>query len=506
MLLFDSTTLLLLFATIVSLYFRHRAPWFGVLLVLTLLVTYLHLVVEGYRWQMIPAYFALMVCTITAMTQRIDLLADKLSLLRSKLFVGLSTGVGIVLLILSALLSYALPIFELPVPDGPHEVGTTELHLIDHSRVENYTVSADDRRELMVRIWYPAVQPNADTPVPYWRHAIARSKAVTFNTPLPWFTFTHLRRVPTHSYWQAPAAQGETQYPVVLFSHGLGIGWASANTTLAESLASNGYVVVAIDHAFIGSASIFPQGRVVVFDQATSVAMSQPGSPKVQDIQNKLRSSTNWREQVALFSKATSLAPGDMLERVTNALSIQVEDQLFVLDELENIQQDQRNAFAGRLDLTRIGILGMSLGGSAALETCSIDGRCKAGVNLDGFHPKHIGLSPSQTPFLYLNRFDNLLYRSNFEKSEAAAYSVRISGATHFNFFDFTIMSPLYRRLGVLGSIDGERMQKIVGISVISFFDKHLRGELHSTGWTRLNSYPEVTFTRVDGIVNNIEL
>ncbi len=504
MLLFDSTTLLLLVFTIVGLCFRRTTPWLGVLLLLTLLVMYLHLVVEGFRWQMIPVYFTLMVCTMTAVARWIDLLADNLSLLRSKLFAGLSAGVGIALLILTTLLSYAFPIFELPIPDGPHAVGTTELHLIDHSRAENYTLNADDRRELMVRIWYPAEQPIADTLVPYWRHAIERSKAVTNNTPLPWFTFTHLGRVPTHSYWQAPAAQGETQYPVVLFSHGIGIGWASANTTLAESLASNGYVVVAIDHAFIGSASIFPQGRVVVFDQATSIAMSQPASPKVQDIQNKLHSSTDWREQVALFSKATTLAPADMLGHVTNALSIQVEDQIFVLDELERLQQDQRNAFAGRLDLTRIGLLGMSLGGSAVLETCSIDSRCKAGVNLDGFHPKHIGLSLNQTPFLYLNRFDNLLYRSNFEKSEAAAYSVRISGATHFNFFDFTIMSPLYRRLGVLGSIDGERMQKIVGISVVSFFNQHLRGELHSTGWTRLNSYLEVTFTRVDGIASEV--
>ena len=41
-------------------------------------------------------------------------------------------------------------------------------------------------------------------------------------------------------------------------------------------------------------------------------------------------------------------------------------------------------ALAGRIDLDRLGALGHSFGGNAALEWCRNDGRCLAAANLDG--------------------------------------------------------------------------------------------------------------------------
>lgn len=452
-----------------------------------------HLITEGSRWQMFPTYL-----TIVALLTTLGYRARKTTLSGTKsLIARVGTWVGFaiatLLLSFSALLSYAFPVFELATPKGNFAIGTTEMHLVDTTRPEEYTEDALDKRELMVRVWYPAEDTKDSERAFYWNHAAIRSAAVTASTPLPWFTFTHLGRIPTNSYWNAPVATAEQSYPVVLYSHGTGIGWESANTKLAEELASHGYIVVGINHTHIGSVSIFPDGRVVEHHAPTGAAMSERPPKEMADIQSKLQTSIDWREQIELYQQAMSIMPEAALTAVGKALDTQVADQKSVLQELAQLQTNHQNALVDQLNLNRIGVIGMSLGGSAAFEYCLDDSRCTAGVNLDGFHPRHIDLAPKDTPFLYLHREENLLHQSNFQRSSAAAYSVSIPNSTHFNFFDFSIMSPLYKRMGILGPIDGNRMLEITQDSVLTFFDLHLKGN-ETPGWpAHLTNYQEIS-------------
>ena len=56
------------------------------------------------------------------------------------------------------------PVAKLPEPGGPFPVGTLSLHLVDPAREEAYTVAPDDRREMVVELWYPAAPaPDAKT-------------------------------------------------------------------------------------------------------------------------------------------------------------------------------------------------------------------------------------------------------------------------------------------------------------------------------------------------------
>lgn len=493
---FDMLTLLFAAALLLILILRRDrlTSWLCLLVGLAcvgLLAT--HLISEGSRWQMLPAYL-----TIAALLSTLGYRARKTTSSTSK---SLITRIGIwggfaiatLLLSLSALLSYAFPVFELSSPKGSFAIGTTEMHLVDTTRPEEYTEGASDKRELMVRIWYPAEDIKASERAFYWNHAAIRSAAVTASTPLPWFTFTHLGRVPTNSYWNAPVANAQQSYPVVLYSHGIGIGWESANTKLAEELASHGYIVVGINHTHIGSVSIFPDGRVVEHHAPTGAAMSERPPKAMAGIQSKMQTSLDWREQIELYRQAMSIMPEAALTAVGKALDTQVADQRSVLQELAQLQTNHENPLADHLNLNRIGVIGMSLGGSAAFEYCLDDSRCTAGVNLDGFHPRHIDLAPQDTPFLYLHREENLLYQSNFQRSSAAAYSVSIPDSTHFNFFDFSVMSPLYKRMGILGPIDGNRMLEITQESVLTFFDLHLKGN-ELPGWpAQLTNYQDIT-------------
>ena len=44
----------------------------------------------------------------------------------------------------------------LPDPTGPHAIGRVSYEWVDQDRAEIYSADAEDRRELVVWVWYPA--------------------------------------------------------------------------------------------------------------------------------------------------------------------------------------------------------------------------------------------------------------------------------------------------------------------------------------------------------------
>jgi predicted dienelactone hydrolase len=108
----------------------------------------------------------------------------------------------------------------------------------------------------------------------------------------------------------APVAPSGKPYPLVVYSHGF-MSNRTGGAYLAEHLASYGYVVAAPDFPLSNSGA--------------------PGGPTVLDLANQ---------------------PGDVS---------------FVIDQLLAMSADTRSPFAGAVDATRIGVTGLSLGGSTTL-------------------------------------------------------------------------------------------------------------------------------------------
>lgn len=465
MLLFDSVALATTGAWILAMAMRTRLPRRSVTVVVAIVVVAAstHLVIEGFRWQMAPAYFGFLIVLLASAVSGRPWLTNALVVTA-----GMSAASSLAA-------SVAFPVFTLPTPSGPLAIGTAEQHLVDAARPEAYSSDPDDRRELMLRVWYPSPATTGDVE-PYWRDGAVRSRAVTSMTPLPWFTFTHLGLTRTHSITDAPIDTG-ARYPAIIYSHGLGIGWAGANMTLVEELASHGYIVIAINHAHLGSMSIFPDGRQVPFDTATARAMATPPPDEIRELQVEMQATRDATRQIALYDHGMALMPDTILGPVTRALDVQGADQRALIDQLEAWRTNGTGpAWASAIDLDRIGLMGMSLGGSAAFETCRLDPRCRAGVNIDGFHPRQLGVGQHNAPFLYFNRAEHLLYTANVEHSSAPSRVVLVHDVTHFNFFDFALMSPLYRALGVLGPIDGRRGLEILSHHARVFFDRTLKG------------------------------
>lgn len=168
-----------------------------------------------------------------------------------------------------------------------------------------------------------------------------------------------------------PTAQ-PTSFPVVIMRAGASAG-VVGYSTLAEDLASYGYVVVGFDAPYRTSVVVFPDGRVL--------RRTPENNPEI--CAEKEQS-----QQAACTGKL---------------LTAWTADTAFVLGRLARLNSsDASGKFTGRLDMTRVGVFGHSFGGATATQFCRDDSRCKAGIDLDGQPFGSVIQSGLHQPFMFL--------------------------------------------------------------------------------------------------------
>jgi pimeloyl-ACP methyl ester carboxylesterase len=165
----------------------------------------------------------------------------------------------------------------------------------------------------------------------------------------------------------------------------------------------------------------------------------------------------------------------------------------FVLSRLEELDAgDASSRFTGRLDMSRVGVVGHSFGGAAAALFCQQDTRCKAGVDIDGAPHGSVIQSGLRQPFLFLlsdhsretdPESQRILanIRSIYDRLPVdTRLRVAIRGANHFVFGDdgallkSRLVRGALRLLGKLG-IDGDRQLAVTAYCLRSFFDAHFK-------------------------------
>jgi predicted esterase len=252
----------------------------------------------------------------------------------------------------------------LPAPSGPFGIGRIGYEWIDASRPDTYSANPDAHRDLMVYLWYPASRPDTGRTGPYLPGAkqmdanpeVQRRVGDAFGPGWGQIVSGDLH---SHTVENAPVAKSPKQFPVVIFSHGLGsIGFAY--TSLIEDLVSHGYVVASIEHTYTAMAVVFPNGRVVPFHQEADPAGLTPEQ----------------RFQRMQASAGLAITEG-------------ARDEVFVLSKLTemNSHKAHESSLGGRLDLNRAAAMGHSSGGAFATLACQMDQRFKACISLDGALP-----------------------------------------------------------------------------------------------------------------------
>ncbi|MFN2286419.1 MAG: alpha/beta hydrolase family protein [Anaerolineae bacterium] len=418
-----------------------------------------HLLLEGYRWQMLPAYATTVgLISVTLVPHRNEEKPPK----RAGLILAL---VG---LILGAALLILLPVPRFPRPSGPYPIGTVTYHWIDASRVEIYGNAPGGPRELMVQVWYPA-EPTRGRPERWLAGGVTTSRAMAAWSRFPRFLIDQTALAYTHAHAGAPISDHQAVYPVVIYVHGWG-GFRNINPDQIEALVSHGYVVVSADHTYGALITIFPDGRVAPNDPR---ALRGDGSAEDDD-------------QASQILVQTYAA-----------------DARFVLDQMAQLNAaDPDGRFTGRLDVEHVGFFGHSTGGGAVVQVCAEDPRCQAVLGMDAWVEPvadEVIVQGLTQPLLMMNSAtwgnDGENYtrqRQLYDAMRNTAYFVTIDGTTHYDFVAVPAISPLAPLLGVKGPLPARRVMEINETYLVAFFDKHLRGEEAPLLDGPSSAYPEV--------------
>jgi predicted dienelactone hydrolase len=470
---------------------QSRAVWLGITGTnISLLL--IHGIFEGFRYQMAFSYiFVILLAVFTFVKTNYRFEAQT-----PKAIKMIGIGLSFVSLALTTFLAYSLPVFTLPKPTGSYAVGIQYFHLIDENRTDPFLASGTKKRELMIKVYYPA-EPDASKPFsPYFHNSPELLRLLTTGYGMPAFLFDHLILVKTNSKDNLQIADEQQSYPVILFSHGAGTTM-EVQTSQCEDLASHGYIVVAIDHTYVSAATVFPD-RIVSHKGAT-----------------------------------TDFNTPEPAEIITQ---IMADDSSFVIDTLEEMNQGQlESIFRGKLDLARIGVIGHSVGGAVAYNLAMHDSRVKAAINLDG----RVYITPKDiAPFLMLasdtyiqtiqdrkslmKKFEEMTdeeqkitlsmygskdaYQEAYSKDtqnetrlievlKASGNLFTIEGSEHMKFTDiglFIGVPQLRELIGIGGKTDPVKCLEITKAVTVAFFDGHLKGETMNSLESLLTKYPEL--------------
>jgi hypothetical protein len=314
------------------------------------------------------------------------------------------------------LLSLALPVGALPAPDGPHVVGGKSFSLPDASRNDEYFGAPNERREVHLQLWYPGTIDDAEPRPPVrtlWEELYRGPRDAVA------FLFGYLRGIETHTYRDVPLAIADAAYPVIVFSHSMGLN-AEQNTPLMEHLASHGYVVIGISHSRMSLRAVSSRGQVIYPDPNRLQAAFAEGAADASGEFDVLAAGARNAEERAAIAFDLDQRAVSMNEQ----LGIRAADVRFVLDIVATPTTAPRElaTILERVDPNRIGLLGMSLGGATIVDLCKVDARCRAGVNLDGVRFGQHQREPLRTPFVSMVSAGNRKFAEALLANSASDY------------------------------------------------------------------------------------
>jgi pimeloyl-ACP methyl ester carboxylesterase len=395
------------------------------------------------------------------------------------LFLG---GLTAFILLIGGLLIEDAREISLPLPSGPFTVGRLIDDWADPATIDPLSPAPGTTRELLVWIWYPAASTGA-TPFDDYLPAAMRPEPETSDARNPW---TYLTRDPSlvrgNSRKAAEVAPGGP-FPIVLLRAGASSGVLNYSS-LAEDLASHGFVVVGFDAPYRTGLVRFPDGR--------SFGRRAENNPE----------------------SCLGRPPAEQERCASRILDAWIGDMSFVLDRLQALNESTRqDRFRGRLDLARVGAFGHSFGGAAVAEFCRRDPRCRAGVDIDGAPHGAVIQAGLKQPFLLLLSDHSAEAGPDTARITADVQSlydhlppdtrmwVDIPGSFHFMFSDDGVVrkSAIVRGvLRVLGRlrIDARRQLAATSYCLCSFFAAHLNSPAGTRPAIPSTLFPEVRLVR----------
>ena len=390
----------------------------------------LHLSIGLIRWQRIPLYLSIVSF----------LLVQANGYLNKKIVKGILVG----LLMLSGIANQAFPIYPMPQPTGSLLVGTQSVILTDSTRIDLYHPN-EQARQFKIQLWYPTDNIEGLNRALWIEDGVEMKRALALDMGLPAFVFDPLATYMSNAYADAPLRPTQSAYDVVIISH----GWSSLrtlHTDLAEELASQGMIVIAIEHTYGSLATRFAEN----------------------DIQ--------YLNRDALPPRA--LTP-DYLAYANRLVNTYADDIVTTIDWLSTMTTMQDHWLYQQLDPTSITLIGHSTGGGAAVKAGMVDERVAKVIGFDAWVEPLVETeieNGSTTPSLFIRSEAWEVGENNsalIPLVSASPHSTlyQLAGTTHYDFAMVYMFSPLSPLLGVTGSLDRDWLNNFLFESVLSFIN-----------------------------------
>ena len=287
------------------------------------------------------------------------------------------------------------------------------------------------------------------------------------------------REVPAHFYYPENA---EGEYPLVIFSHGA-FGYYQSNFSTYEELASNGYIVVALDHPHHSFFTKDTDGKMVTVDEEFIYKVTRD-----DDAVSK--------EELMTDSQAW--------------LKVRVDDENFVLDTIKEANNsgtlstawhtsdaDTVLSVINRIDIDKIGLTGHSLGGASAVAlgrertdidaVIDIDGTMMGEITgvMNGEYTYNSESYPVPVLALFTENNYNMIesdesgfyhVNENMINNAKVGRIVTFENAEHMDFTDLPLFSPFLGNMLGSGERDNEEMMNTLNSVVLNWFDYYLKG------------------------------
>lgn len=346
----------------------------------------------------------------------------------------------------------------IPNSVSEYAVGVKRFQLEDPVRKD--LLNPDESHHLPVTVYYPTVEKSSVQRNYIEDQRVLSTMIDEHYSYLEDSTLIKMAKVKVNSTLNAAIIPDE-KFPLLLFSHGLGMSTIHY-TLLLEKLAAKGFIVVAADHPY-GGFTLFSNGKLSTSRQNPAMAEG-----KKEDL---LQMIDSWSA-----------------------------DHRFILENLFRRTTDIGAVFSRQINWTSIAVIGHSLGGNAAINTCLKNHKIKIAINLDGgtFNEEK-EIKPLDKTVLTLRSqpdyTDEELVQKGRNPAEwktmgieidrtflhdmakvKTAYEIKITGAGHLSFSDAPFVSP--QMVSKFGGkiIDAEKGFALITSAILGFLQTEFTG------------------------------
>ena len=340
---------------------------------------------------------------------------------------------------------------------GEYAVGTECFTVIDSERKE-VLGPGNGNRKIAVRMYYPVSKEMID--------GMERADIFTERKMQALMKTYHIKSVQDEVkkadfYDNAPHVEG-IKFPLVIYNHGYN-AYVEANTFLCCELASNGYVVASVGHAYEAILNEYEDGTYDVYDKKINKMMYDNVVATLFDQMRLLKAKGTKEEVYQKFDAFQRKHTKYIMDRVTEW----GRDTMCVIREL-------KERYADWIDFSKgIGATGHSMGGATAYYLCHHEAEIACGINIDGGVFGDYEGMVMKKPFLQICCAENynVETRSLFGTDAPAECEV-FEDMKHIGFTDAKFFAPSKM---LVGKLDANIMFERLTSCHLRFLDKYLK-------------------------------